>query len=213
MRIRVSPRATGNTRLRTRSSVKRGNALLSSIQNKTAKGSRLSGLNVTNTVTNKIARSNYQKLEKAATGLTDRLSYLSQKAAGGGKTISTGAKEMVDYYNDTIKNLRQTSGVLNQYYYQTLKETASSNRNELEEIGISVGTDGSLTLNKEKLEAADEEKLKKVFGAESDFAKRIGAVASRVADNAKVNAQSLSSQYTAAGGLANSYLSRYNFRG
>lgn len=214
MRLRVSPRAMTGTNLRNRASVKRRSVLAGSAQNvKLKKGSRLSALNATNTVSNKLERANYQKMGKAADGLADRLSWLSQKAAEGGKSIGDKAKELVDYYNDTMKNLRQSSGILNQYYHQSLKEIALSNRGELEEIGIAVAADGALSLNRDKLESADTEKLKKVFGAESDFVKRGSVVAGRVADNAKANAQSLFNQYNAAGGLANSYLSRYNFRG
>ena len=120
---------------------------------------------------------------------------------------------MVSDFNSTLKYLRQNSGVLNEYYRQSLKETAATNKKELEEIGISVSNDGSLTLNQEKLAEADEDKVRKMLGTDSDFIKRINAVASRAADNARANAESVSSQYNAAGGLASSYLSKYNFRG
>ena len=74
--------------------------------------------------------------------------------------------------------------------------------------------DGSLSLNQDKLAGAEEETVKKVLGASGDFYKRVTAVASRAADNARANAESISSQYTAAGGLlTGSYLSRYNLRG
>lgn len=214
MRIRVSPRATANARPRSKTSVKRASILANSAQRiKTGKGSMLSALSANNTVSSKLARSNYQKLEKSATGLTERLSYLSRKVAEGGKDISTGAKELVDYYNDILENLKENSSVLNQFYYQSLRETVAGNKKELEEVGISVSANGSLSLNKDKLAAADADKLKKVFGADSDFVKRTSVVAERVADNAKTNAQSYSNQYNAAGGLENSYLSRYNFKG
>ncbi len=68
-------------------------------------------------------------------------------------------------------------------------------------------------LDKEKLEAADGETIKKVLGSSGDLAKRIKAIASRVADNAKVNMETVSNQYNSAGGMANSYLSRFNIRG
>lgn len=83
----------------------------------------------------------------------------------------------------------------------------------MSEIGITVGKDGTLSLDKEKLEAADGETIKKVLGSSGDLAKRIKAIASRVADNAKVNMETVSNQYNSAGGMANSYLSRFNIRG
>ena len=109
--------------------------------------------------------------------------------------------------------MKKTSGILNNYYHQTMREIATTNKSALAEIGITVRTDGTLSVNKEKLAEADQEKIKKVLGGESDFAKRMDAVASRVADNAAAGAASAASQYNSSGYLANSYLSRYNFRG
>ena len=116
-------------------------------------------------------------------------------------------------FNDTLDYLKQSSGILNDYYRQSMKEIATTNKSALEEVGITVRTDGTLSLDKDKLAGADEEKIKKALGASSDFAKRMEAVASRAADNAKASAQSVASQYTSSGALANSYLSKYNFRG
>ena len=116
-------------------------------------------------------------------------------------------------FNDTLKCLKKSSGVLNDFYRQSMKESVMGQKKELEEIGITVGTDGSLSLNKDKLAEADAEKVKKLLGTSSTFAKRVNAVASRAADNARANAESASSRYTASGGIASSYLSRYNFRG
>ncbi len=192
----------------------RRSSLLSSVRSRrTGLSSRLDAMNASSPQSSRIARSNYEKLQKSADSLVNQAQLLAEKVDTGGKSIGTTAAGMVSDFNSTLKYLRQNSGVLNEYYRQSLKETAATNKKELEEIGISVSNDGSLTLNKEKLAEADEDKVRKMLGTDSDFIKRINAVASRAADNARANAESVSSQYNAAGGLASSYLSKYNFRG
>lgn len=190
----------------------RKSPFLSTLQNKRGL-SGLELLNANSVQSARLARSGYENLQKSSKSLAEELSLLGEKLNLGGKDITATASNMVGDYNDTMKYLKQMSGVLNDYYRQTLKETVTGNKEELEEIGITVGTDGSLSLNKDKLAEADEEKVKKLLGASSDFVKRISAVASRVSDNANVNMASASSRYNASGGLSNSYFSRYNFRG
>ena len=190
----------------------RKSPFLSTLQNK--KGlSGLALLNANSVQSARLARSSYDNLQRSSKSLAEELSLLGEKVDLGGKDITATASNMVGDYNDTMKYLKQISGVLNDYYRQTLKETVTGSKEELEEIGITVGTDGSLSLNKGKLAEADEEKVKKLLGASSDFVKRINAVASRVSDNAKANMERASSRYNASGGLSNSYFSRYNFRG
>ncbi len=94
-----------------------------------------------------------------------------------------------------------------------MKEISGTNQNELEEIGITVSADGSLSLNRERLAGADKEKVGRLLGSNGDFAKRVSYVSSRVADNAEVNAQSISNRYNSKGSIASSYLNKYNFWG
>ena len=222
MRIRTGVRRTttqmlNNSRRKTMISSSRRNALLSAASNQNAglKNTRMGMMNANSVLSARLLRSNYQKLERSATSLTEQTKLLAEKAdAGGDHAKLTGtAANVVKHFNDTLDGLKQSSGILNEYYRQTMKEIAVTHKSVLAEIGIAVKADGSLSLNKDKLAAADQEKVKKVLGADSDFAKRLDAVASRAADNAKAGAASASSKYNSSGNLANSYLSRYNFRG
>ena len=220
MRIRTGIRRTttqmlNHSRRRTSLSASRRSSLLSAARNNSGlQNSRLGMMMNANSVQSaRLLRSNYEKLEKSATSLKEQTKLLAEKADVGGKDLTGTAANVVQHYNDTMEGLRKSSGILNDYYRQTMKEIAVTNKSVLAEIGIAVKADGSLSLNKDKLAAADQEKVKKVLGADSDFAKRLDAVASRDADNAKAGAASASSKYNSSGNLANSYLSRYNFRG
>lgn len=221
MRVRLGMRrAAAVTQMagRRRAGVSSRNSLLSSVRSRrkgiTGTGSRMDRMNASSVQSARLARGSYDRLRKSSDSLTEQVKLLAEKVDAGGKDIPSTAAKVVEDFNDTLKYLRQTSGVLNDFYRQSLKETAAGKRKELESIGISVAMDGSLSLNQDKLAGAEEETVKKVLGASGDFYKRVTAVASRAADNARANAESISSQYTAAGGLlTGSYLSRYNLRG
>lgn len=219
MRIRrMTTQMVNNSRRRAGLSP-RSSSLLKSVQkSKTGRGSRIDALSANSIQSARAARVGYEKLQRTSSSLADRMALLSEKADKGiteanSADVSSTAAGMVEDFNATLKYLQENSGILNDYYRQSMREITSSNKTELSEIGITVGTDGTLSFHKDKFEEADGEKIKKVLGAEGVFSKRVASVASRVADNAKVNMENTSSQYNSAGSMANSYLSRFNLRG
>lgn len=214
MRIRrTTTQMVNNSRRRAGLTARRSSLLKSNQSSRTGAFSRLDAMNANSVQSSRLARIGFEKLQKSATSLMDQMALLSEKADDGKKDMGETAANVVEDFNDTLKYLQDNSSILNDYYRQSMKEIASSNKTELSEIGITVGKDGTLSLDKEKLEAADGETIKKVLGSSGDLAKRIKAIASRVADNAKVNMETVSNQYNSAGGMANSYLSRFNIRG
>lgn len=222
MRIRAGMRRTvtqiANRNKRRTGSSSRRSSLLSTVQSRrrgiTGNASRMDLMNANSVQSSRLARGSYDRLRKASDSLVEQAGLLAEKADAGGQEITSAAVKVVADFNDTMKCLRQTSGVLNDYYRQSLKESVMSNRKALEAVGISVAVDGTLSLDREKLAEADAGKVKDTLGASGDFYKRVKAVAARAADNARANAESISSQYTAAGGLLAGYSqSRYNFRG
>lgn len=212
MRLRVTSQMLNNNRRRAGIS-SRSSSLLNYVNgNKSGGSSRLSALNTGSTRANRLMASSYEKLEKSSVKLTDQAKLLSEKVDAKDGKIAEQVTKLIDNYNATLSDLKQSSGVLNQYYHQTLRDVALENQDALEEIGITVSSSGILSLNSEKLESADWEKVEKLLGSEGDFMKRMSYVAVRVADNAKTNAESLSSTYNSSGNLSSSYLSRINYR-
>ena len=175
--------------------------------------SRWSAMNADSIQANRTERNNAAKLHSSSSMLLQQVKNLGEKVDKGSTNMTSTMSTVVEKYNETMKNLRNSSGVLNDYYMQSMKEVAVTNKKALAEIGIAVGADGSLSLDKEKFESADEEKLKGLLGSECIFVKRVGIVASRVVDNAMASVESSSSRYNASGYLTNSYLSKYNYRG
>lgn len=191
-------------------------SLLSYVQQNRAGGSaRLSAMGsmAGNSALKRAEMAEYEKLGTAADNLTDRAAQLAARVDKGSTEVTAQVESLLDAYNNAVEKVGNASGVLNNYYHQMLKQTFSDNREELAEIGITMGSNGSLTLDKEKLQKADGEILKKLLGSDGNFSKRAGYVASRISDNAQANAGNLSNRYNSAGNITNSYLSRYNLRG
>lgn len=175
--------------------------------------SRWSAMNADSIQANRTERNNAAKLHSSSSMLSQQIKNLGEKVDKGGVNTTSTMSTVVEKYNETMKNLRNSSGVLNDYYMQSMKEVAITNKKALAEIGIAVGADGALSLDKEKFESADGEKLKELLGTEGVFVKRVGIVASRVVDNAMASVESSSSRYNSSGNLTNSHLSKYNYRG
>lgn len=169
-------------------------------------------LNVADTIASRYARTGYQRLENAADSLEKQVSILGGRADLGAVSAAD-VESLLENYNTTLKNLYQCDGSLNNFYRQSLKQAATDNLDALNRIGISYGKDGTLSLSRAKLGKAGSEEIKAVLGSGSGFIKRLGAVASRVSDNASANMRTASSRYNAGGDLGSSYFSRYNFLG
>lgn len=191
----------------------RSNSLLNYVNGNGAGGSsRLNAMNTGSARANRLMANSYQKLEKSSVKLADQTKALSDKVDAKDKKITDQVTKLVDSFNDTLSNLKQSSGVLNQYYHQTLRDVSLENQAALEEIGITVSSSGTLSVSREKLESADWEKVEKLLGSEGNFMKQMSYVATRVSDNAKTNVESLSSRYNSRGDVSSSYLSRINYR-
>ena len=113
--------------------------------------------------------------------------------------ICKEAEQLAEGYNEMLSLLKKNPDGMNALYFKTLKSFADGNKAELESVGISVGKDGLLSVDKDKLAAADAESLKKVFGEESSFVPGVSFIASKVADNARAEAESISSLYGSNG--------------
>lgn len=159
--------------------------------------------------TNLAKKSSYEKLEKKAEELAQNAQAF---LAEGQDSIFAKAKESGDYeelysqvekllgsYNDTLKALKSNSSPLEDYYRQMLLDAAGENSEALKAAGITIGKDGALSVDKEKLKAADMESLEKLFGPSGTFSEKTAFLGERIADNAGANALSYSSKYNSSG--------------
>lgn len=196
--------------------------LLSHLNNSASDNSLLKALNK-GTAADTKQKSDYEKLEKNAGQLQKSAGKL---AAEGEDSLFEKAKEskdmeelckeaqaLVEEFNNTMKILQTAPGSLNDYYYQMLQEAASGNSESLANVGITVSKNGKMTVDSDKLKAADIDALEKALGASGGFTSKVSFVAGRVSDNAKAGAESISSQYGANGSLLTASGSKYSFWG
>ena len=93
-------------------------------------------------------KANYDKLETSADEVVKSMDKLM--TAEGGNVTASDLQSFVDHYNEMLKSLSKTSDTLNNFYAQTVKDTVKGCQKELEQLGITMEKDGSLSFNKEK---------------------------------------------------------------
>lgn len=197
--------------------------LLNGMNSTTTKNPLLNAISKGNNTADQAKKSGYEKLGKEADQLQQKAEVFAEegeksifaraKESGSNQEIYDAVKELIEQYNNTASALKNTTGPLNDYYRQMLKEAAQENSEALGSIGISVTKNGTLSIDEDKLHAASLEELEKVLGGSSDFTKKTAFLATRISDNAQANRESLSSQYTAAGTTYNAASGRYDFKG
>ena len=159
----------------------------------------------TNTVVSKTQAASYEKLEKTSNSLLESLESFLKEGEDGifqkadKKEIIDTVKQMVKRYNETVKALQNTANPLNDFYGEMLKEAAEESEAGLAVIGITQNENGTLTLDEEKFESTEVEKIKVSLDGNGLFTTKTAYITSRIFDNAKTNSQSYSTQYGADG--------------
>lgn len=136
----------------------------------------------------KTGNNKYKKVDQAATNLLDALNGLSKEdlyKADEGKeydksALVKGVSNYVTAYNSTISNLASCGGSLNKSFKIEFVEAFKGSKEALEKVGITMGTDGKLVIDQNKLEAAKPEEIKSIFGATSEYVKNIASSVSSI---------------------------------
>lgn len=129
------------------------------------------------------------------------------------EAISEAVDAFVSDYNSAVKaGMQSTSTNVNRNTSYMTKQTAIYARS-LAEVGITVGKDQTLSVDKDKLKDADIDSLKRVFNGPSSFASLTASRSSSISQSA-VRAASTSSTYNRVGSYNNyygNYLGSYNW--
>ena len=89
-------------------------------------------------------------------------------------------------------------------------EAAFSNQKELAAVGITIGEDGMLSVDREKLQASS---IEDIQNAIAKAASKTSFVADRVASNSNANIESATSQYDQKGNIMSQIANKYDFWG
>ncbi|MCM1498071.1 MAG: hypothetical protein NC124_06345 [Clostridium sp.] len=168
---------------------------------------------------------NAKELGSAADSLTASASKLTEtgekslfgkaKESGETKELLAEIQSMVEYYNKTLKLLKETDSSLNSFYHSELKNTVKQTAEQLKAVGVTQDKDGSLVVDSKTMENADYEALRAAFGEDSQFTARTEFIGSKIADNADTVLASASNQYNAKGvSYSDAFeANKYNFFG
>lgn len=192
---------------------------------KTGKNSNL--FNIMNTkagaAVNSAGMARYEKLDKAADKLVGQLEKLASdkedsvinkaKESGDRSQLQKDVAAMVESFNDMLSTMKFTTGNLNSFYRKSVNDLIKENKEALAEVGINVGSDGSLDIDKTKFNDASFEKIEEILGEKSPFISKLAFVTQHIGDNAAANIETASSSYLPNGVSAGSRQNRYDFKG
>lgn len=103
-------------------------------------------------------------------------SLVSQAVSTGDtKAVVNEVNEFVGDYNSMITRLKSSGGALEQAYLKEFKGLAQDHSDALKTIGITVGDDGKLKLDKTALVEASPETLQKCLQGGDSFVAKTGA--------------------------------------
>lgn len=185
-----------------------GNSLLDYIKTDSSANTLLGALSKNNnnpsgnSSVNSIKKSSYEKLEKSAEKLQEKAEYFTKMhESADNQQIYENASSLAEHYNSTIKALKSASTPLNDYYRQMLEEVATENKESLSNVGITLSSNGTLSVDETKMQSVDIDTLKKAIGTTSTFSEKVAFLASRISTNAETNMASLSSVYGSSGDI------------
>ena len=151
-------------------------------------------------------------LYSSAAKLTDTSSTKSlfKNAQSVTGEISSAVKNFVNDYNSLVEEAADTSNskVTGKVSFMTSQTNAY--KSSLENIGITINDDKTLTVDEKKLNSADVNDVKKLFNGSSSLAYQTFVRASSISSAAE-NASTTSGLYGSDGAYDNYYNSAYNW--
>lgn len=151
-------------------------------------------------------------LYSSAAKLTDTSSTKSlfKNAQSVTGEISSAVKNFVNDYNSLVEEAADTSNskVTGKVSFMTRQTNAY--KSSLENIGITINNDKTLTVDEKKLNSADVNDVKKLFNGSSSMAYQTFVRASSISSAAE-NASTTSGLYGSDGAYDNYYNSAYNW--
>lgn len=128
-------------------------------------------------------RSAFSKIElsyedsRALNRAAKALMKFSYSEDDNSKNIAGTASAFAKTYNNAIKSAHDSGTDSSKRYAKQLKKLTSKYKDELDDIGITIESDGSLKVDEDFLNERKTDELKKVFGKDSGFTKSLQQIA------------------------------------
>lgn len=88
-------------------------------------------------------------------------------------TTKASVEAFVKTYNNAIDSGKKSLDYETKRYLKQIKNLTKKHADELEDLGISVESDGSLTINDNLLKCADTSKARKLFSSDEEYSKKV----------------------------------------
>jgi hypothetical protein len=95
-------------------------------------------------------------------------------------TTKATIEAFVDTYNNAIASGKDSEDHDTERYISQLKSLTKKYADDLEEVGISIENDGTLTIDDELLSIADNDKLENLFSSDQEYPRRVISLASKM---------------------------------
>lgn len=142
---------------------------------------------VTGIKVNSTKDDDYKKVTSSSAALTETMDKLKSsslwdesKEGYSKDNIISGIKDFVSSYNTLMTNIDNVGKIVENTYKTKFNQYVKEHEKELAEVGITIEKDGKMTIDKDKLNEADVSALKKVFGNDSEFMKKLDSVNSEM---------------------------------
>lgn len=147
-------------------------------------------------------------LTGALSTLQDAATYKDTEGGSSAKDKAVSAvKSYVSAYNDSVESSKKSTLTNVTKNIAGVMKASTANSSDLKEIGVSINSNGTLSLDEKKLSSADADTIKKLFDGK-DASSYGSAVASRMNRVSFYTSDPAASGYSATGGYnTGSYLS------
>jgi len=126
--------------------------------------------------------------------------------------IYSAVSSFAKSYNDTIDAAADSSNSTAKTIASNMSSMTDTMKNALSKVGVSIGTDGVMSVDEDKLKASDVKNVKALFNGQTSYAAQIGKYASQMtAASANALTSLTGSTYSGAGSYASSMLSGTSF--
>lgn len=95
-------------------------------------------------------------------------------------TTKASIEAFVTTYNNALDSGKESTDHDTAHYVKQLKSLTKKYSDDLEEIGISIGSDGKLSIDDSLLSLADNSKLRDLFSSDKEYSKRVLSMASKM---------------------------------
>ncbi|MBR5337367.1 MAG: hypothetical protein IK152_05235 [Lachnospiraceae bacterium] len=152
------------------------------------------GIRIKSPENNSISR-NYKTVQSAATSLKNSARELSKESPIGIESVASFA----DNYNKTIDTFNTTNNASLRKKGEYMTRFTAANSGMLSKVGIEIGADNKLTVDRDKLSKADEGDLKSLFNGNNSFGQSIAERAGQIEGMSRNTVNKISKMYDGAG--------------